>query len=93
MPARQDGAGRPGRGPTAPRMNGTWSRHASEKIEDSSIDDVRLSNSERLEIQARFRNLDDMHLDDFCGRVVTIVANDSKGDGATVIREVTDVRP
>jgi hypothetical protein len=38
-------------------------------------------------------NLDEMRLDDFCGRVVTIVATCSKRDGTTIIRDVSSVRP
>jgi hypothetical protein len=34
-----------------------------------------------------------MRLDDYCGRVVTIVGTYSKRDGATIIREVSSVRP
>jgi hypothetical protein len=67
--------------------------HASENIEESSIYFVRVPNGQRVKIQARFRNLDDLRLDDFCGRVVTIVGTYVKRDGATIVREVTSVRP
>ena len=67
--------------------------HASEKIEETSIYYIRLSNGERVKIQARFRNLDDMRFDEFCGRVVTVVGNYTKRDGTTIVREVTSVRP
>jgi hypothetical protein len=67
--------------------------HASEKIDESSIYYLRLSNGERVRIQARFRNLDDLRLDDFCGRVVTIVGTCTRRDGVRVIRQVTSIRP
>jgi hypothetical protein len=67
--------------------------HASEMIEESSIYYVRLSSGERVKIQARFKNLDDLRLDDFCGRVVTLVGTYTKREGETVLRAVTSVRP
>jgi len=78
---------------TDSRLTARGLLHASEKIEESGIYYVRLSNGERVKIQARFRNLDELRLDDFCGRVLTIVGTYSKRDGATVIREVSNIRP
>src|SRR5262249_55878599 len=50
---------------TDSRLTARGLLHASEKIEESTIYYIRLSNGERLKIQARFRNLDDIRLDDY----------------------------
>jgi hypothetical protein len=46
-----------------------------------------------IKVQARFRNLDDTRFDEFCGRVVTVVGTYTRGDGETIIRALTSVRP
>jgi hypothetical protein len=67
--------------------------HMSEKIDDNNVYYLRLSNGGRVRIQARFRDLDDTRLDDYCGRVVTVVGTSTSRNGETVLHELTSVRP
>ncbi len=67
--------------------------HASDKIDEANIYYIRLSNGERIRVQARFGNLDDLRLEDFCGRVVTVVGSSTRRNGAIVLDELTSVRP
>jgi hypothetical protein len=67
--------------------------HVSEKIEEANIYYILLSNGERIRVQARFSNLDDVRLEDFCGRVVTVVGSSTRRNGAIVLDELTSVRP
>jgi hypothetical protein len=65
--------------------------HASDKIEENNVYYIRLSNGERIKVQARFRDLDDTRFDEFCGRVVTVLGTYTKRGGETVINEVKSV--
>jgi hypothetical protein len=65
--------------------------HASDKIDETNVYYIRLSDGSRLKVQARFRDLDDTRFDEFCERVVTVVGTYTKRGGETVIREVQSV--
>jgi hypothetical protein len=54
---------------------------------------ITLSISARLQEQGLNADPEPARLDDFCGRVVTIVGTYTRRVGATVIREVIGVRP
>jgi hypothetical protein len=66
---------------------------ASDKAEEINIYYLQLSNGEKIKVQARFGNLDDTRFDEFCGRVVTVGGTYTRGDGETIIRALTSVRP
>ena len=65
----------------------------SEKIEETNVYYIRLSDGGRVKVQARFANLDDTRFDEFCGRVVTVVGTYTRRNGEIAIKSVTSVCP
>ncbi|HEY2156883.1 MAG TPA: DUF1552 domain-containing protein [Isosphaeraceae bacterium] len=78
---------------TESRLTARGLVESSDKIEESNIYYIRLSDGGRIRVQARFGNLDAMRFDEFCGRVVTVVGTYTRRDGEAVIRELTSVHP
>jgi hypothetical protein len=66
---------------------------ASDKLDEANVYYIRLSNSKRVKVQARFTSLDDTRFDEFNGRVATVVGATARRGGEIVINEVTSVRP